>query len=30
MGIEGGIVNDYDDKEISFNFTPVKNRSRYI
>lgn len=30
MGVEGGIVNDYDDQENSFNFTPVKNQSRYI
>ena len=31
MGYEGGIVNDYDDEENSFNFTPrKKNQSRYI
>lgn len=24
MGIEGGIVNDYDDEKNSFNFTPRK------
>ena len=28
MGYEGGIVNDYDDEENSFNFTPRKKISR--